>query len=287
MKFHPVRTAFALIVLLAAAMPAAALARGAYSLEILVNGTPLDEYAARATTYVEAVEGREYSIRLRNHTGRRIAVALAVDGLNTIDAKQTTAREASKWILGPYETITLDGWQTGSDVARRFFFTTEDKSYGAWLGKTSDLGVITAAVFREKSKPVPIQRMRKEKWARPSAESEGGRDAPGMPAPAGEARRMKGAQDSAAAEPAELSEDLAATGIGRELEHRVRRVRFEAESSPATVLQVRYEYHDALVRLGVLPPSYAWRDDPLERRERSRGFDDLEFAPDPFRGPRP
>ena len=93
---------------------------------------------------------------------------------------------------------------------------------------------------------------------------------------------------SEAGEPsAGLDEELAATGIGRELEHRVQRVRFEAERSPAAVMQLRYEYHDALVDLGVLPRPYAHRQDPLERRERARGFQDLSFAPDPFRGPRP
>ena len=54
-------------------------------------------------------------------------IALSVDGLNSIDAKTTSAREASKWILGPYESITIDGWQTSSSTARRFFFATEKR----------------------------------------------------------------------------------------------------------------------------------------------------------------
>jgi len=264
------------LVLLLAATSAFAMERSAYSLEILVDGTPLTEYAARDTTYIEAIESREYSIRLRNHTGRRIAVALSVDGLNTIDAKQSTARSASKWILGPWETITLDGWQTGSETARRFFFTTEEKSYGAWLGKTSNLGVISAAVFREKVKPVPIHRRYSQKRSRSSARDEAGKAE----------QEMKGypADGDRAPEPsAELSEDLAATGIGRAVEHRVHRVRFEAERSPAAVMQLRYEYRDALVSLGVLPPYHALREHPLDRRERSRGFDDFDFAPDPYR----
>lgn len=280
-----VRTLLPLLLLLAAASSATALERGPYSLEILVDGAPLTEYAARGTKYIEAIEGREYSIRLHNHTGRRIAVALSVDGLNAIDAKETTARAASKWILGPYETITLDGWQTGSRTARRFFFTTEEKSYGAWLGKTRNLGLISAAVFREKVKPVAIHRHRLEKQSRPSARAEG---APARPDSAEREFKGQAGDASRAPEPpAELSEDLAATGIGREVEHRVHRVKFEAEHNPAAVLELRYEYHDALVRLGVLPPSYTCREDPLDRRERARGFEDFEFAPDPFRGPRP
>jgi len=79
-----------------------------------------------------------------------------------------------------------------------------------------------------------------------------------------------------------LSDEYAATGIGREVGHSVRKISFDAEASPAAVLEIRYEYHDALVRLGVLPQPYARCLDPLSRRERSRGFDDLDFAPDPF-----
>jgi hypothetical protein len=238
-----------LLVLLALAAPASAMRKGQYSIDILVNGRPLEEYAARGTTYIEALKGREYSIRLRNHTGRRIAVALSVDGLNTIDAKTTTAREASKWIIAPWGTITIDGWQTGPDTARRFFFTTEIDSYGAWLGKTSNLGVISAAVFREKRRP-PAPVIREEK-------------------------RQKVRSPCAEGESLGLSDDMAATGIGRETDHSVTRVRFESERNPAAVLQIRYEYHDALVRLGVL-------DDALARRERARGFEGMEFAPDPY-----
>src|SRR6266436_1682570 len=113
---------FALASLLTPLVPsgaAFALDRESCSMEILIDGTPLQEYAARGTSYVEAVKGREYSVRLRNRTGERVAIALSVDGLNSIDARTTTASEARKWILEPYGTITLDGWQTSSSTARR------------------------------------------------------------------------------------------------------------------------------------------------------------------------
>jgi len=249
--------------LLVAIGPAAARERGPYSIEILVDGVPLAEYAARGTTYVEARAEHEYSVRLSNHTSRRVAVALSVDGLNVIDAKMTSARQATKWILGPYRTITLDGWQTGPATARRFFFTTEERSYGAWLDKTANLGLISAVFFREK-RPVPAP------IYTPRSKSEKRRDA-GRAAPT---------EGEAMPEP---SDDHAATGIGEEIEHRVRRVSFDAESSPAAVMEIRYEYRDALVKLGVLPDYYGSRTDPLERRERARGFEGLDFAPDPYR----
>lgn len=239
-------------------------------MQVLVDGKPLEEYLARGTAYVEALEGREYSIRLANRTGQRIAVALSVDGLNSIDAKTTTAEEAAKWIIEPWGAITLDGWQTSSSTARRFFFTTEKESYGAWLGRTQDLGVISAVVFREK-RPEPIPALHDESLRAPAGESRAaGQGA--QPAP-----RVK----SGAAEP--LSDDLAATGIGRELDHQVRRVEFEKESRPAARLSLRYEYRDALVKLGVLPRRHPGCGDDLARRERARGFKDGDFAPDPYR----
>jgi hypothetical protein len=260
-----------LFLLLGGAPAADAFVKNRYSMEILVDGIPLRELAARGTTYVEAIEGKEYSIRLRNHTGERIAVALSVDGLNTIDAKTGSARSASKWILGPYQTLTLNGWQTSGATARRFFFTSERRSYGAWLGKTDNLGVVSAAVFRER-RPRPARIWRK------GAERE---ENDGIPVPTERRTKAAGCEELGEAASA-LSDEMAATGIGRELDHHVRRVTFDAEPRPTTVMRLRYEYHDALVRLGVLPEPRAWRDDPLHRRERARGFEEMEFAPDPF-----
>src|SRR5687768_869388 len=51
-----------------------------FEVEVLVHGRPLDEYAARGRFYVEALEGAEYELRIRNPLGERVAVALSVDG---------------------------------------------------------------------------------------------------------------------------------------------------------------------------------------------------------------
>src|SRR5260221_13530739 len=120
------------------------------NVEILVNGTPQTRYAQNGRWSVEARKGWEYAIRLRNPYAVRVAVALSVDGLNTIDARETTAADARKWVLGPYETVTISGWQTSLSEARRFEFTTEARSYGQALGKTANLGVISAVFFRER-----------------------------------------------------------------------------------------------------------------------------------------
>ena len=292
------KSLFAPALLLAAALVPAgnllAVERAGYSMEVLIGGTPVYEYPARGTSYVEALKNREYSVRLTNRTAERIAIALSVDGLNSIDARTTTARDARKWILGPYESITLDGWQVSSSIARRFFFTTEEKSYGSWLGKTKNLGLVAAAVFREK-RPISIYSAPMYGMPVPQREERGSRDNESnrAPAPAGPmgATEPPAAPDSVgdsegsamgAIREQKKSDDLAATGIGQETSHPVHQVFFDSEDAPVAVLELRYEYRDSLVRLGVVPPRYA-HEDSLSRRERARGFQEPGFAPDPFR----
>jgi hypothetical protein len=257
-----------LTALLAVGLPwsASALVSGDLAVEVLIGGRPAHEYHARGTTYVEAQQDAEYSLRLVNRTGVRIAVALAVDGLNSIDAKTTTAAAAAKWVLDPWETVTIDGWQMSQQAARRFVFTTEPDSYGAWLGRADNLGVIEAVAFRERTAP----REYAEEVTRPTAKDEAKRQrAEGAPAPG------LGSESAAGA----LSQDHAATGVGRRVDNPVRRVELELEPAPSSQIRIRYEYRPQLVALGVLPPPPP--PDPLDRRERGRGFTDSDFCPDP------
>src|SRR5436309_12266855 len=121
-----------------------------FSVEVLVDGRPVPEYAARGRRYVEALQGAEYELRIHNPTSSRVAVALSVDGLNSIDARHTSAWDAHKWVIEPYGTISVRGWQMSSESARRFYFTTERDSYAAKLGHASNLGLISAVFFRER-----------------------------------------------------------------------------------------------------------------------------------------
>jgi len=257
---------------LVTAPPANAAADTELSLEVLVDGRPLHEIAARGTTYIEAVRHAEYALRLTNRTGRRMAVALSVDGLNTIDAKTGSAKNASKWVLDPWGSVTVEGWQIDPDAARKFFFTSEDKSYGAWLGETTNLGVIEAVAYRELAPPPPRQPVLERQKRDADRRGSSGSAAPNA---AGKAQPSPHEAEG-------LSDELAATGIGRRIDNPVRRVHLRLESSPASHLRLRYEYREQLVRLGVLPSPE--EQQALARRERAQGFDGFDFAPDPWGG---
>ena len=273
-------------------VPAAEAGRG-FELSVIVDGRPAPEYAFGGRLYVEALRGRDFSLRLHNPTGERVAVALSVDGRNVIDAKRTTAGRASKWVLSPGETADIPGWQVSGETARRFFFTDLLRSYARWLGDTSNTGVIEAVFFREREHRLP-EITRREAQSGNSRDSRneptrveggveggvlGGAPAPPMEAPSDRAKTVvESAPRKDAAKPSLQAEDeLAATGIGDRTDFRVRWVTFDEDPTPAARVSLRYEYRAELVRLGVLP-----REGHTSGRDRSRGFEP-DYAPDPYR----
>lgn len=259
--------------------------------EVLVDGRLQPELSHGGRQYLQAHKGKEYSIRLSNDSAERVAVALAVDGLNTIDGKRSTASEASKWVIGPWESISVDGWQVNSNEARRFVFTSEEKSYGAWRGETRNLGVIDAVVFGERT-PCCVDHY--------SYDLEDDRDYGGRAEEARERRRPMGGAgkssepmadaSSAPATPSARSggdsayrpapkrkkaeDELAATGSGRKTRNSVEWTQFDLDPSPRGTASLRYGFRSELIALGVIvepPPRRA-----LDRRQSASGF-----APEP------
>ncbi len=247
------KAGLALAVMVAGAQAAAALEQGGFGLSVLVDGGPRPEYHGRGQVYVEALRGQEYTLRLTNPLGYRVAVALAVDGLNSIDATHGNARSAAKWVLGPYETIEISGWQVNAREARRFYFTGERESYGAALGQTANLGVIEAVFFRERRSLVRRYQDFVQERARREDERQGRGEAAGA----------------------------APSAMGERTGHSVENVRLELETAPAATLRLRYEFRPQLVRLGLLPHPWHPHTDPLDRREDARGFDG--YCPEPGR----
>jgi hypothetical protein len=278
---------------------------------VLVDGVPAPEYASRGRVYVEALRGRDFTIRLHNPGPGRAAAALSVDGRNVLDAARTTARYASKWVLAPGESLDVPGWQISGEVSRRFYFTETSRSYASWLGDTANVGTIEVVFYREKPRCGAAQRpaLKDERQRTRDIEervrqAEGADEANGVEGgvpggvmggvPPGDApTRESGAQDSVRVEskpsaapapksaqpapPAQAEADrFAATGIGSRTSFSVEWVDFEQAERPAATIALRYEFREQLVRLGVLPRE----DRGLFAREHARGFEPA-YAPDP------
>jgi hypothetical protein len=257
---------------------------GAFDLSVIVDGSPLEEYPHDGRTYVEALKGRSFTLRVSNPSSERVAVAISVDGRNVIDARRTSAPGATKWVLFPGQTIEIPGWQVSGETARRFFFTDTAHSYAGWLGDTANVGTIEAVFFREKRQPPrpithyaePSEPRRDSADGAPEAlydrEASGSAQAQ-APAPSSDAKAKD--RHISKSDPAD---GLAATGIGERTSFPIEWIDFKEDPRPISSVALRYEYRRELVRLGVLPRP----GDDLALRERARGFQP-EYAPDPDR----
>jgi hypothetical protein len=226
---------------------------------------------------VEAVAGTEYELRLTNPLSERVAVAVSVDGLNVIDARQTSAWDASKWVIHPHGTLTLSGWQVGPERARQFYFTTERDAYATRIGRSGDFGVISAVFYRERrpsAEIVPhhmaVPERRESLGERAEATATGAADR-SVPGHDGGSARKRSA-------PAWPYDGRAATGIGRSVRSEVREVAMELEPHPAAVVTLRYDFRPLVPRPIVVP---RFAPEPPRERGWMRRREDGRFAPEP------
>jgi hypothetical protein len=248
---------------------------GAFDVQVLIGGRPVPQEISGGERRVEAAEGAEYELRLTNPTSERVAVAVSVDGLNVIDARHTIAWDASKWVIHPHGTLTLSGWQVGSERARQFYFTTERDSYATRIGRPGDFGVISAVFYRER-RPVAEIIPR-----RPAVRERG--DALGQEAEApaaGAALRSAPRGDGSARgrmSPSFRYRGRAATGIGSSVTSKMGEVSMELEQHPIAVVTIRYDFQPYRPRPMIVP---GFAPEPRERGWSTRR-DEGRFAPEP------
>lgn len=90
-------------------------------------------YYVREGEYdLDPLLGRPYRIQLRNLTAGYLGVVLAVDGLNT-NGNAPIVGDASdrKWILRPFQTVSISGWQVTADEALQFEFAPPSQSHSS------------------------------------------------------------------------------------------------------------------------------------------------------------
>jgi hypothetical protein len=215
---------------------------------------PVERAKDAYRAYVRAEKGARYRIRVRNQTGERLGLVIAVDGRNIVSGKRSDlGRNEPKYILDPWQMQDYSGWRTSLSEVHEFYFTEWESSYAEAFGDRSARGVIAVAVFRE-NLPSPTQALseRESKLARSAAP-------PASAGAADEARRER-------SEPG--------TGFGDRREDAAVRVAFEAARHPSSRLFLKYEWPNSLCRRGLLQC-----DD-----DGNRFWDDeLAFAPHPPR----
>lgn len=250
------------------------------------RGQTLPAWRARGQAWVAGQPGDRYAVRLTNRTGERVLVVLSVDGVNAVSG-ETASTGQTGYVLAPWQSSEITGWRKSWQEAAAFYFTALPDSYAARTDRPDNVGVIGAAVFRERPAPpvappiaAPLGSASDEERGRrpaaadkaaPAARSEAGAAAPPPAEPAAQAKAEGQTQPEAYARDQRLG-----TGHGERVWAPTRQTTFErASSQPAEIVQVRYDSEANLVAAGIVP-----RPQPLPRPfPQPRPFPG--FAPDP------
>jgi hypothetical protein len=216
---------------------------------------PVEARDGALRSYLQAERGARYEVRVRNTSGERLGLVIAVDGRNIIDGRRSElTRDEPMYVIGAGDTQDYAGWRASLDAINEFYFTDWKDSYAEAFGDRSARGVIAVAVYREVPPPPRVAQPYEGDDMNRSA------DAASVPAEksAGRARR----------------DESVGTGYGDRREDHVREVRFVAESSAESRHFIKYEWRETLCRKRV-----------IDCGENNRFWDEsiLGFAPPPPR----
>lgn len=234
------------------------------SVEIVApDGRVFQEFPVQARdgalrSYLQAEKGARYQVRVRNDSGERLGLVIAVDGRNIINGRKSElARGEPMYVLDAWSAQDYAGWRANLDAVNEFYFTDWNDSYAEAFGDRSARGVIALAVYREVPPQAPVLRGDPREPSRDSASA----------AP-------PGASADRALEKSARREDSAGTGYGDRRIDRAVHVEFVARQQADQRHFIKYEWRDTLCRKRV-----------IECGEKNRFWDEgtLGFAPPPPR----
>jgi len=238
--------------------------------QVRVNGRGTPLFFKPGTNdrhYFQAFQGRNYSLVLRNTTGQRIGVLIAVDGLNVVNGQRSTLdRHESMYVLDPWESTEIQGWRSSLNDVRRFVFVDEQHSYAERTGQANgDMGWIRIAAYREVERQTwfaPQRRVRTDDRDQMGQNEQG---APSIPAPTTQnapetdsrsgmkSMQPKGQMSAEGFRGDEAPQAAPGTGWGDRRYDPVQQTTFEAQRWASDQITLRYEYASGLRALGIFP----------------------------------
>ena len=123
-----------------------------FDLNITVNGNRCKQYHHQGKTFIEAKNGSEYVIEIKNNYWKRVLAVCSVDGLNVLTGKAASDKD-SGYIVSGYSAEKIKGFRFSDDEWAMFKFGY--KFYGNTYaqskedGSEKNCGVIGMKVFYE------------------------------------------------------------------------------------------------------------------------------------------
>jgi hypothetical protein len=117
---------------------------------VLVNGRNVKEYTHQGMSFIEARNGTNYTIKLKNNTGYRVMTVVSVDGLDVVSGKNAAETDTG-YILDAYGSTEIKGYRLSDNDSAAFVFTSKGKSYVQSVKSDArNCGVIGVRAFNEK-----------------------------------------------------------------------------------------------------------------------------------------
>lgn len=217
------------------------------------SGSTLHTYRHDGRSYIAGTPGHRYAIRLHNRTGARVLTVLSVDGVNAISGENAKPDQTG-YVLGPYETTTINGWRKSLSQIAEFNFTALSDSYAARTGRPQNVGVIGVAVFREKSRVYTLNDAIASN--QPSASMRDGESArPAARAASPAAGNAEPSQPLADLDSLAKAEESLGTGHGHRVASQATYTNFErATSRPQEIDAIWYDSYRNLASHGIIQP---------------------------------
>lgn len=136
------------------------------SVELVGESGPRALVRANGNAYVVGTAGERYSIRVRNHTGRRLEVVASVDGLDVLNGKEASVKRRG-YVVNGYDTLEIDGFRQSQGAVAAFRFGSVGESYAASKSDARNAGVIGVAVFNEYEARPSAEELRRRERATP------------------------------------------------------------------------------------------------------------------------
>lgn len=120
------------------------------SVDILVNGNSTAKYYKDGKVYVEAKDGSEYEILIKNNGFNKVLAVSSVDGLNVLNG-EPSAEVDSGYIIHGCNSYRIKGFRYSDERVGAFKFYKKENSYTS--SKSAELtiscGVIGVKIYNE------------------------------------------------------------------------------------------------------------------------------------------
>jgi len=108
-----------------------------YELSVLVNGRPVREFFHKDRFLIESRDGTEYTLKLKNHSHKRIMAVVSVDGIDVLKGKSAAEAE-SGYIVNAFSTTEIKGYRIDDNNVAIFKFSDGKKSYATEVEQKFD-----------------------------------------------------------------------------------------------------------------------------------------------------